>query len=187
MYDEADKNITAELGAGERLVWSGRPRRGVRFTASDVFLVPFSLLWCGFAVFWERNVLRMGAPLFFAIWGVPFIALGLYMVFGRFIADAVRRGKTFYGLTDRRAIIVSGIFTREVKRIDLASLDEISVSERADRSGTISLGTVAPKYALASRMFSPSWPGMRNHLPPAFEMIEDAKAVYEKIRMQRAR
>jgi hypothetical protein len=187
MYDEADRVVSAELGAGERLVWSGRPRRGIRLTASDAFLVPFSLMWCGFAVFWEKNAIGMGAPLFFMVWGVPFVAMGLYMVFGRFIADAARRGKTFYGLTDRRAIIVSGVFAREVKSLDLATMSEISVSERADRSGTISLGTVAPKYAMAARMFSPSWPGMGKHLPPAFEMIEDVKAVYEKLRAQRQR
>jgi hypothetical protein len=33
-------------------------------------------------------------------------AMGLYMVFGRFITDAVRRGKTFYGLKDRRAMMI---------------------------------------------------------------------------------
>jgi len=187
MYDEADKIISAELGAGERLSWSGRPRRGLRLTASDAYLIPFSLLWCGFVVFWERSAIRMNAPVFFDLWGVPFVAMGVYMVVGRFIADAVRRGKIFYGLTDRRAIIVSGVFAREVKSLDLSTLGEISVSERADRSGTISLGTVDPRYAMAARMMPQSWPGMGKHLPPAFEMIEDAKMVYEKIRAQRQR
>jgi hypothetical protein len=98
-----------------------------------------------------------------------------------------RRGKVFYGLTDRRAIIVSGVIGRHVTSLDLATLGEITVSERADRSGTISFGTAAGQYAMAAKMLGPSWPGLGKVLPPSFEMIEDAKAVYEKIRAQRQR
>jgi hypothetical protein len=31
-------------------------------------------------------------------------------------------------------------------------------------------------------MLARSWPGMTPYLPPAFEMIENARVVYEKIR-----
>jgi hypothetical protein len=186
MGDDAERVILAELGQGEKLLWSGRPRQGMRPAASDAFLVPFSLFWCGFAVFWEKSALAMNTPAFFKLWGLPFIAFGVYLVFGRFIADAVRRSKVFYGLTDRRVIIVSGVFARELKSLDLAALGEISVRERADRSGTISLGTATGPFALAARM-SPSWPGTRQYLPPMLEMIEDAQAVYERIRAQQTR
>jgi hypothetical protein len=185
MYDEADKTIRAELGPGERLVWAGRPRGGVRLTAADALMIPFSLVWCGFAVFWEKSALSMNAPGFFALWGLPFIGVGLYVVFGRFIADAVRRGKISYGLTDRRVIIVSGVFTRQVTSLDLAALGEITVSERPDRSGTIALGAGASPYAFAGRMLGPSWPGVARYLPPSLEMLDDVKTVYEKIRAQR--
>ena len=68
--------------------------------ASDAFAIPFGLLWCGFAIFWEWSVVSGGrAPWFFELWGVPFVAVGLYLVFGRFIADAYQRGRTVYGIT----------------------------------------------------------------------------------------
>jgi hypothetical protein len=106
-----------------------------------------------------------------------FVVVGLYFVFGRFIADAIRRGKTFYGLTPRRAIIVSGILSRQVKSVDLTSLGEISVSERRDHSGTISLGAPSGMNAWAASMMGPSWPGSARYLPPMFEMIEDVNRV----------
>lgn len=40
-----DSVLSAELGPGERLVWSGKPRGGIRLRAQDAFLIPFSLLW----------------------------------------------------------------------------------------------------------------------------------------------
>jgi hypothetical protein len=187
MDGSAEKMIFSELSTGEQLVWSGRPRTGIRLTGADVFLIPFSLVWCGFAAFWEKSALKMGAPDFFPLFGLMFVVVGLYFVFGRFIADAIRRGKTFYGLTPRRAIIVSGIFNRQVKSIDLASLGDISVSERADRSGTISLGTSSGMNTWAAGMMGPSWPGAARYLPPAFEMIEGVKAVYDKIREHRSK
>ncbi|HTA20326.1 MAG TPA: hypothetical protein VK989_13600 [Polyangia bacterium] len=181
MSADAEKIVSPELATGESLVWSGRPRTGIRLTRSDAVLIPFSLMWCGFAVFWEKSVLGVNAPPFFPLWGAMFVVVGLYFVFGRFFADALRRGKTFYGLTPRRAIIVSGVFGRQVKSIDLAGLSGVTMSERADRSGTISFGSPSGMNGWAAGMMGPSWPGASRYLPPAFEMIEDAKTVYEKL------
>ena len=137
-------------------------------------------------MFWEKSALGAPhAPAFFPLFGLIFVVAGLYLVFGRFIADAVRRGKTFYGLTPHRAIIVSGVFGRQVKSIDLASLPEITVSERSDRSGTISLGSSSGMNTRMAGMMGASWPGAGRYLPPMFEMIEDVKVVYEMIRAQR--
>lgn len=37
--------LSKELASGERLLWSGRPQQGVVVRRTDVFLIPFSLLW----------------------------------------------------------------------------------------------------------------------------------------------
>jgi hypothetical protein len=180
MSEETKKVMNSELSADERLVWFGRPRTGIRLTAADVYLIPISLGVCGFAIFWELSVWERG-PQWKVIWGIPFIAFGLYLVFGRFIVDAIRRQRIFYGLTPRRAIIVSGLFNRKVRSLVLDSICEISVTERPDHSGTISLGTPIVANGWSPRMMSPSWPGAAKYLPPSFEMIENAKKVYEQI------
>ena len=101
--------IAQQLNSGERLVWSGRPRGGIRFREADIFVIPFSLVWCGFAIFWEIMASRpvaagRGGPwnvaFAFPLFGVPFVLIGLYFVFGRFITDARKRAKTYYGITD---------------------------------------------------------------------------------------
>ena len=68
----------------------------------DGYLIPFSLFFFGFAVFWLTSVARQGAPGFFYLWGVPFVAIGLYMLVGRFFFDAWLRRDLRYAVTDRR-------------------------------------------------------------------------------------
>ena len=76
----------------------------------------------------------------FPLFGIPFVLAGLYMILGRFIHDSKKRAKTFYGLTDQRAIIISGLFSKSVKSLNLRSLSDVSLSEKSDKSGTITFG-----------------------------------------------
>jgi hypothetical protein len=172
--------IAQALDSGESLIWSGAPRQGLLLRPSDAYVIPFSLLWGGFAIFWEVSVLNTSGPnsQFMSIWGIPFVLVGLYIIVGRFFVDARIRARTFYGLTDRRAIIVSGLFSRTINSLPLRTLTDISLQERSDRSGTILLGRPQPYSSWSSGM---RWPGMSQYSTPAFEMIPNAKAVYVQL------
>lgn len=185
MDNEAERVITAELGPAEKLVWSGRPRRGVILMAADLLATPFSVLWCGFAVFWVVSARKAGAPVPFWLFGLMFVAVGIYLVIGRFFADAARRAQTFYGLTTQRAIVVSGLFSRRVTSLELNTLGRLSLTEKKDRSGTITLGPPPGGQAWVAGLLGPSWPGAAHHLPPAFEMVENARDVHDRIRALR--
>jgi len=177
--ENAEREVARELGSGERLLWSGVPPQGVLLRGSDVLFIPFSLLWGGFAIFWEAAVLRSKAPAFFSIWGIPFVLVGLYLIAGRFFVDAKERSRRAYGVTDRRIIIVSGVFSRSVKSLALKTVTDLTLVERTDGTGTISFG---PSHPMARWFGGASWPGAEGYSSPCFESIPRAKSVYETIR-----
>jgi hypothetical protein len=140
-------------------------------------MVPFSVLWCGFAIFWERSVIHTDAPPFFMLWGIPFVLAGLYITVGRFFVDARRRANTTYAVTSDRVIISSGIVTPSIKSLNLATLSDITLDERRDGTGTITFGPANPLMAMYGGM---PWPGVPQ--TPSFELISGARQVYGVIR-----
>ncbi len=164
------------FGAGEKLIWSGRPKTGLAFRNSDFFLIPFSLFWCGFFIIFITGSNVPGANFVSFIMLVPFGIMGLYISVGRFIFDARKRATTVYGITDDRIIIISGVFSRTVNSINIKTLSDMSLTERSDNSGTITLGETDFKMSMFQGM---DWPGVKQ--PPRLEFIEDVKKVYNKI------
>jgi hypothetical protein len=184
MTPSAKTIVSRQLRPGEQLLWSGRPPGGIRLRPSDALMIPFSLLWGGFAIFWEVMAIQglghAGGPgLFFALWGVPFVLVGLYIIAGRFYVDALLRRGTYYGVTNERAIILTtGPFTHQTRSLDLSTMAELEMSERGDGGGTISFGRAQPWSS-----FSPAgWPGAGVYTVPSFELDKRAREVYEIIR-----
>lgn len=181
------------LDPGEKLLWSGQPKQGVRLQSSDALMIPFSLMWGGFAFFWEASVLGLtgipthpkqqaaaagGIPIFMALWGIPFVAVGLYMIFGRFFYDAALRNKTWYGITDRRLIVLKSFFTSRVSSFDYATLTNLNLVERGDRSGDVLFGTPSPMAGFANS----SWPGSGRYAVPGFYLLPNARNTFNQIR-----
>ena len=163
---------------GETLLWSGRPRQGLFLRHSDAFLIPFSLLWGGFAIFWEYSVYRSGAPFFFMIFGGFFVLVGLYMMFGRFIVDALVRRKSYYGITKDRVLIVRQFPTSTTKSLGLSTLSDITKTTNRNRSGSIMFGPADPNV----RWFPGfHWPGSNAQQMPQFDYIKDVDSVYETL------
>lgn len=173
---ERESQIRRYLDPEERLEWSGGPRRGLVLGPIDVVLVPFSLMWGGSAIAWEASVLRSGAPTLFVLVGILFVAGGVYLMLGRFVVDARRRANTSYGLTNRRVIIVTGVFSKSIKSLPLGEISSITLDERADRSGTIFL---AQPHPILLRYPGIRWPGTSQHQVPALQWIQDSKAVHD--------
>ncbi len=185
MSDFDGSAIERELDSGERLLWKGRPPGGIRLRSADMFMIPFSLFWTGivFSAAWaafHQSAQKGAAAAPGLLFLIPFILVGLYILIGRFFVDAMMRARTEYAVTNRRAIIVSGLFSRNVKSIDLKTTSEIAISERGDKSGTITFG--ATPFGAMRRY---SWSFNPASGTPAFEMIEDVRSVYRIIEQVR--
>lgn len=178
MYEDPARIICRELQPGEQLLWAGQPIQGVRFSKSDFLLIPFSLFWGGFAIFWTVGVAAV-AP--FPVWlfGLPFVAIGLYLMVGRFFFDARKRAHTYYGVTDQRVLAVFGMQSRKINSLDLRSLPGLGLEERPDGRGTITFGPVAGIHAWVR---GTGWPMPGQFMPMGFDTIEDARAVHDLIR-----
>ena len=180
MFTSTTEQFRDEINPGERIIWSGQPRQGFMLRPSDAIMIPFSLLWGGFAIFWESLIVTNSGPFFFMLWGIPFILIGLYMIFGRFLVDMAQRGRTYYALTNQRVLIISGLFSQNTKSLELAKLNEININTSSNGKGTITFGPSSPMSWMYVRS---GFPGMgRYPNAPSFDMIEDARTVYQQIK-----
>jgi hypothetical protein len=172
------------LDRGERQLWAGAPRKGLVFRGSDVMMIPFTLLWLAFAVFWEMSALSSSGSTLFAVWGIPFICVGIYMTLGRFFADASRRGRTRYAVTSERILIEVGRFGPFVatsRSLPLSTLSQVQLQEGRDGTGTISFGPQPfGPLAFGSQTSGVSW--QSGPATPSFELVPDCRRVYDIVR-----
>jgi hypothetical protein len=184
-WSSAEDEVRAELDPGERFLWAGQPRQGWRFQVFDFFFVPFSLIWGGFAIAWEVAAFAMDAPIFFKLWGIPFVLVGLYMMVGRFYFDARRRACTYYGLTDRSLLWITASGRRTVRRHALTDLGPVSLEERSDGSGVLSFGPLAMSGPISNAMFRQTAMMAGSRLQGALPFIDvqsDVREVYRRVR-----
>lgn len=174
------------LREDEELLWQGRPPGGVIFRTYDIFFVPFSIIWTGFAIFWTLIVYLEFAPemiasgeiepeaIPFLIIGPFFVIVGMSFTVGRFFIDSMRRSRTRYAITNKRAII------RRIKReeeIDsLPITRSLKVKMKGRSVGDILFGEGNP----ISFFMSPMQIAGPPH-PFMFERIPDVRAVYDLI------
>jgi hypothetical protein len=172
--------FTKELGPGEAILWAGRPSGGIQFHGYDLFVIPFSLVWAGGALQAFGSV-RDGAPLPFTFAKVLFLAVGAYATVGRFLHDAWRRSRTRYALTSERAIILSGGLSRSLSSVPLRTLTGLTLQERRSGVGTVVFGSQEGSGWMAG------WPGAHPQSSPRFELIPEARHVYEQAREAQAK
>ena len=187
--ETASQDLQSELNSGESIAWVGQPSNKVVFRSQDLMMIPFSLLWGGFAIFWEAGILgfvqfghtKAGAhaPLIMAVWGVPFVLIGQYLIWGRFFHVAWKKGRMYYAVTNKRVLVVSKAPNRRVISAFLEQLPAIDKTVRGDGIGTLTFGLVP--VVIGRRSSQTSWDGGLSSTVPKFVDIEDAENVYRII------
>jgi hypothetical protein len=179
--------VQPELLSGESIVWAGQPNTGVIFHKQDLYMVPFSLLWGGFAIFWEAGVSGLwgsngnpGIPWSFGmLWGIPFVVAGQYLIWGRFFYDAWLKRRTYYALTNRRVIVVQNGWSRRMASSYLDSLPNLVKEGGANGVGTLRFNQ-ADSLSSRQRQFS-GWNALSVGDVPTFVDVEDVDSIYRLI------
>jgi hypothetical protein len=177
------QQLQREHGHGERLLWSGMPRQGLRLHWADAFIIPFMLVWMAIPLVGALTSLKAGKGLISVLFVVPFLLVGAYMLIGRYVVDARQRARTFYGLTNQRVLILTTGRTRRATSLSLKSLADITFSEHRDGKGTLQFGSDRWPGAAA---FGAGWPGMSQYVAPRFDLPANARQVYELLRKAQA-
>lgn len=140
------KALERELGPDEEVVWHGwqLARIQPRMFLIYVFAIPwtaFSLLWTGLAAAAIMGAGEDGPGLIgwaFPLFGLPFIAIGLWMLAGPFLPLFVR-GRVLYVVTDRRVLRLSYWRELAVKAVPAERIGLAERQEKPDGTGTLSL------------------------------------------------
>lgn len=180
-----------ELTSGESLLWAGKPNPRVIFHPSDLYMIPFSLMWGGFAIFWEGEVTGLfgfghgkPAPSLFLLWGIPFVLAGQYLIWGRFFYAAWKKKHIVYAVTNRRALVLSLFPRSKTIFAFIDGLPTVDKELRSDGIGTLKFGAINNPWNLNNN----SWDGLYlNSGIPVFVDIDEAASVYAIVADARAR
>ncbi|MFC1483363.1 hypothetical protein ACFL56_03785 [Candidatus Margulisiibacteriota bacterium] len=143
-----DQIFQPDLLSDERLLWTGQPDPSKLFTKGDIFMIPFSLMWGGFAIFWETMALSFtvfsDAPdpvaYIFPLFGLPFVIVGCYMIFGRFLLKKYKKKRTYYAVTNKRVIVLTQGRNKNIKAEFLDKITSINKSTSSSGTGNIYFG-----------------------------------------------
>lgn len=170
-----------DLLQGEKILWVGQPDSNIFFSSADIFMIPFSLLWACFAIFWEATVFLTSTPLFFKLFGIPFVLIGLYFVFGRFIYKKMHKEKTYYAVTDKRVITLSNFYSKHIEAAFINSIPTMNKSVNRNGSGSIMFGNpnfFASLYGNTGLEFFGAYYGL---YVPTFYDIPEVDRVYNMV------
>jgi hypothetical protein len=157
----------------ERILWQGKPVSRLVFRPSDLVISAFGVFFFCFAVFWMTMAgwISSGTgPMgyIFPLFGIPFVLVGAYMLFGKYFWDAYRRRRTWYTLTDRRAFIATDIIgNRTLKDYRIEPDSDITLLEEGGEQ-TIWFAEVVKR----------GQKGATYTEPVGFELLADGREVY---------
>jgi hypothetical protein len=179
--------IQPELTSGESILWAGQPNTSVIFHKEDVFLIPFSLFWGGFSIFWEAAVSgyrsfgqHSGARWPFGmVWGVPFVLAGQYLIWGRFVYAAWLKKHTHYAVTNRRVIVVQEGWRRRMVSLFIDALPTLTKEGSSSGSGTLRFAQAEPFWS--QRRGWGAWDGVTVGSVPAFVDVENVDSIYQLV------
>lgn len=153
------------LEPGETIVWQGRPDGALQIPLAGLGVAAFGVLFAGSALFWMVMAARSGG--FFWMFGLIHFGAGVSLILGALLGPTLRRRRTWYTLTTRRAFVATALPLRP----------------RSLRSWRIEADTPLRLIEddLVSIRFGTTYDGETRRMA-AFERLHDGRAVYRLMR-----
>ncbi len=135
----------SDLLRDERILWSGQPDPSILLSKADIFIIPLSVLWAGFAFVVSGVLVALvirgeTVALVGGIIAWPMGLMGLYILFGRFLYNRWVRRRTHYAVTDLRVLALTNALARDLATAYLTDIPAVSKSVRADGTGSLWFG-----------------------------------------------
>ncbi|GAB5521859.1 MAG: hypothetical protein RhofKO_41100 [Rhodothermales bacterium] len=133
--------IRSEIPDDEEILWAGQPDEW-EASKRGWPIFGFAIPWTLFSIFWMFAAAGFGMPNFgdgtgfFALFGIPFVLIGLFMLASPFFM--ARNAKhTVYVVTDQRALIFTGKDSVEVETYAPNELNSLDRTIRSNGTGSI--------------------------------------------------
>jgi hypothetical protein len=182
---DARSVIQPGLFAGESICWAGQPNTNVIFHKDDAFLIPVSLLWGGFMMFWEAVV----AGLFRShdtwvlgmLFGIPFVIYAQCLIWARFLYAAWKKKRTFYAVTTRRVIVVQDGWQRQSAVANIDTLPNLMRENGPNGTGTVRFAKWQTEHPGCQPLGWTRFDVMAIGSVPTFVDIDDVDSVYQLV------
>lgn len=133
--------VERELEPGESVAWIDMPIPRL-FAPASIGTFLFAIPWTAFAIFWMYGASGFKIPDFkkdpdfFALFGIPFVLIGLGMLSSPLWAYR-KALKTVYVITNKRAIIIEGGLSKTIRTYSPEKLHDVHRKEYQDGSGDL--------------------------------------------------
>lgn len=177
--NECYRVLRPYLDMKEQLLWSGTPCTTRKYRP-NIFILIFIIFWNAFAVLWIIGATAGGGA--FGLFGLPFLAIGFFLLYQFVVAPGKKLSRTVYAVTDTRVIIlVPSKNGYDMNSYLFRTMQGINLSNVKEDSGTI----VFPHGFASFEEYRLTMQGMYSALPTdRFLLIDGVNGVYRLIMEQ---
>lgn len=161
------------LDRDERIIWQGRPDGAIVFRAPQLVGLIFGAAFAGFALIWMIVAAQAGG--YFWMFGLLHFAVGIAVGIGGLFLDRLRRRRSVYSLSNKRAFIASDmpLMGRRLKSFPITA--ETVLETDGNDPATI-------YFASETRRHHTRRGSRTSTMPIGFVRIDDGANVYALLR-----
>ena len=170
---ELMEEINPYLSANEKVLWIDKPEKRFIIAGAEIFNVLFGIFWFAFAAFWLIvTLVSPDASPVMPFFSIPFFLVGIWLILGKHIVEAIKRKRIIYVITNRRVLIATvkkdDGFVEEIKYSDISYVE---MKEIKDDIGSIFFFST-PKDPKKKLLSSTGLLGIKN-LKSAYEILQE--------------